>query len=191
MERLWGGIDPLDADRIHPLNDGDKIDLGGIVLQAVETPGHARHHHAILDNDSGTLFTGDAMGVRLQDVGIMRPATPPPEFHLETAVSSIRRIAELQPQSLCLTHFGPSGDVGDTCEQAIDALERWARWVETARETSKDLDDVAAHVKREAEASLSADLVSGQAIERMEQTTSYRMNAMGYMRYFDKLEKSA
>ncbi|MEA2461585.1 MAG: hypothetical protein QOH90_1762 [Actinomycetota bacterium] len=50
MEQLWGGIDPIPEDRIHPLGDGDKIELGGRTLQAIETPGHARHHHAILDD---------------------------------------------------------------------------------------------------------------------------------------------
>jgi glyoxylase-like metal-dependent hydrolase (beta-lactamase superfamily II) len=190
MDRLWGGIDPIPADRIHPLTDGDKIDLGGRVLQAVETPGHARHHHAILDNDTGTLFTGDAMGVRLQDVGIMRPATPPPEFNLEDAVASIERIRAMKPEALCLTHYGPVDDVDRTCAEAVDALERWAQWVRTARRESHELDEVAKFVRREAEASFSSEVLSGQAIERMEQTTSYRMNTMGYMRYFDKLEKS-
>jgi glyoxylase-like metal-dependent hydrolase (beta-lactamase superfamily II) len=189
MDRLWGGIDPIAPDRIHPLNDGDKIDLGGRVLQAVETPGHARHHHAILDNDTGTLFTGDAMGVRLQDVGIMRPATPPPEFNLEDAVASIKRIESMRPSSLCLTHYGPVQDVGQTCLEAVDSLQRWAQWVRTARSQSRELDEVTKFVQREAEASFSSGALSGESIERMEQTTSYRMNTMGYMRYFDKREK--
>jgi glyoxylase-like metal-dependent hydrolase (beta-lactamase superfamily II) len=196
MEELWGGIDPLPSERIHPLADGDKIDLGGRSLQAVETPGHARHHHAFLDDRTGTLFTGDAMGVRLQDVGVMRPATPPPEFNLEDAIASIRRIEQLAPASLCLTHFGPTGegaaprDVSDACEAATESLRRWAEWVRKGRETSSSLDEVAAGVQARAEESFSASGVTADAVERMEQTTSYWMNTWGYMRYFDKLEKS-
>ncbi|MEA2497822.1 MAG: hypothetical protein QOH26_227, partial [Actinomycetota bacterium] len=121
MDQLWGGIDPIPPQRIHELSDGDKIDLGGRSLQAIETPGHARHHHAFLDDETGAIFTGDAMGVRLQDVGLLRPATPPPEFDLETAIASIRRIQEMHPSSLCLTHFGPTEDVDATCEQAVEA----------------------------------------------------------------------
>src|SRR3712207_9566802 len=29
MERLWGGIDPIESDRIQKLVDDDTIDLGG------------------------------------------------------------------------------------------------------------------------------------------------------------------
>ncbi|MDQ3939783.1 MAG: MBL fold metallo-hydrolase, partial [Actinomycetota bacterium] len=65
MDELWGGIDPVPEERIVVVNDGDRIDLGGRELQAVETPGHAYHHHAFLDTSTGALFTGDALGVRL------------------------------------------------------------------------------------------------------------------------------
>ncbi|MBA3430156.1 MAG: MBL fold metallo-hydrolase, partial [Actinobacteria bacterium] len=106
MEELWGGIDPVPEDRVHVLEDGDAIDLGGRSLRAIETPGHARHHHALLDDVTGILFVGDALGVRLPDVGVNRPATPPPEFDMDQALGSIRRIEKLEASSLWLTHFG-------------------------------------------------------------------------------------
>ena len=188
MDALWGGIDPVPEDRITVLRDGDKIDLGGRTLQAIETPGHAYHHHAYLDESTGTVFTGDAVGVRLPDVGVVRPATPPPEFHLEKTVGSIRRIAALQPERLCLTHFGPSeAPPAQVCDEAIEAFERWGEWIRGARNTTKDLDEVAGIVTGEARRHLESRL-SAEQVERLEQTTSYRMNVMGYMRYFDKNE---
>lgn len=192
MEELWGGIDPIPEDRIHVLQDGDEIDLGGRTLRAIETPGHARHHHAFLDDKSGVVFTGDALGVRLPDVGVMRPATPPPEFNLEDAVASIRRLAELRPTAFCLTHFGRSdqgamaSDPATTCQRAIEALERWAAWVKEARERTDDLDDAAAQVGRQSRAAMK-EQVDTDALDRMEQTTSDWMNTWGYMRYYDKL----
>src|SRR5688572_14623325 len=115
MEEMWGGIDPLDAGRITVLEDGDEIELGGRVLRAIETPGHAYHHHAFLDSDSGCVFTGDALGVRLPGVPVVRPATPPPEFHLEKAIASIERLRGLGASELVPTHFGPvEGDVDAT-----------------------------------------------------------------------------
>jgi glyoxylase-like metal-dependent hydrolase (beta-lactamase superfamily II) len=188
MEALWGGIDPIPEDRITVLNDGDKIDLGDRTLQAIETPGHAYHHHAYLDDSTGTVFTGDALGVRLPDVGVVRPATPPPEFHLEKTVKSIRRIESLKPERLCLTHFGPAEAApSEVCNDAIAAVERWGEWIRGARNTTKDLDEVAEIVTREARRDLEGRL-STEQVQRLEQTTSYRMNAMGYMRYFDKNE---
>lgn len=189
MEQLWGGIDPIPEDRIKVLNDGDKVDLGGRTLQAVETPGHAYHHHAYLDDASGTVFTGDAVGVRLPDVGAIRPATPPPEFHLEKTVASIRRIEALAPTQLCPTHFGPvAAPVEALCNEAIMVFERWGEWIRDARTTTDDLDEVTAAVRASAREALEAQLEPEQ-VDRLEQTTSYRMNAMGYMRYFDKHEQ--
>jgi glyoxylase-like metal-dependent hydrolase (beta-lactamase superfamily II) len=192
MERLWGGIDPLPEDRIRAIGDGDKIDLGGTVLQAVETPGHAYHHHAYLDDSGGTLFAGDALGVRLPDIPTVRPATPPPEFHLEKAIASIERLRELRPESLCLTHYGPPLDasVDEICNDAVDGLRRWGEWVELAREETNDLDRAAELVTRRARSAYEGSLPDG-AVTRLEQTTSYWMNTWGYMRYFDKREESA
>ena len=189
MERLWGGIDPITEYRIHVLNDGDKVDLGGRTLQAIETPGHAYHHHAYLDDATGSLFTGDAVGVRLQGVDLVRPATPPPEFHLTKAIESIERIRKLGPTDLLLTHFGPADrSVDEICDQGIESLNMWAEWVRSGRADSDDLDDVAEVVRTKAKAAFEERLDEDD-IKRLEQTTSYRMNTMGYMRYFDKNEQ--
>ena len=191
METLWGGIDPIDEDRIHVVADGDEIDLGDRRLRAVETPGHAYHHHAYLDDATGILFTGDAVGVRLPEVGVVRPATPPPEFHLEKAIASIERIKALGPEVLWLTHFGAHNRgervlaVDELCDEAIDALRIWDSWVTAAREGNDDLPQIAAAVRTQARSFLERGL-EPEATERMEQTTSYEMNTSGYLRYQDK-----
>ena len=196
MSELWGEMLPVPEERIRTLSDGDVIELGGRTLTAVETPGHARHHHAFLDDATGTVFSGDAMGVRLPEVGAIRPATPPPEFNLEDVLASIDKIDGLGADRLCLTHFGPSDegannlDVSATCAQAKEAFTRWAEWVQEARRNSSDIDEVTAEVRQRSEAHTAGDMPP-DAIERMEQTTSYRMNTWGYMRYFDKKEAAA
>jgi glyoxylase-like metal-dependent hydrolase (beta-lactamase superfamily II) len=192
MEELWGGIDPIDKDRIHVIADGETIDLGGVTLTAVETPGHAYHHHAYLSSD-GDLFAGDALGVRLPDVGVVRPATPPPEFHLTKAIASIERIRSLKPTTLWPTHFGPHSEgvnpksVEQLCSESINAFERWGEWVREARTQTTDVDTAAELVKEKAIAAAEGQ-VSEEARARMENTTSYWMNTWGYMRYFDKNE---
>lgn len=191
MEAMWGGIDPLDADRITVIEDGDTIDLGGRTLTAVETPGHAYHHHAYVDSDGGGVFTGDALGVRLPGISVIRPTSPPPEFHVEKAIASIGRLRDLRPTSLIPTHFGPvDADVDETCDGAIEAIRRWGEWVQKARTETSDLDEVTAIVEREVRADLSERVDEGQ-MARLEQTTSFRMNTSGYMRYYDKQEKAA
>jgi hypothetical protein len=124
-------------------------------------------------------------------VPAIRPATPPPEFHLEKAVASIERIGELGATTLCPTHFGPvHGDVAETCSEAIAALHRWADWVQQARKETDELDAEAAIVERLARADLASRLDESQ-VARLEQTTSFWMNTWGYKRYFDKLEESS
>jgi glyoxylase-like metal-dependent hydrolase (beta-lactamase superfamily II) len=194
MERLWGGIDPLPEARIVSLADGDKIELGSTTLQAVDTPGHAGHHHAYFEVSSGVAFVGDALGVRLPDVGVMRPATPPPEFDLELAVSSIGRIKELDPTEIYLTHYSsPAGGTNPAspqvvCDEAIEALRTWGAWVEETRTKTTDLDEVSRLIAERSRISMGQQ-VTEDAIERMDQTTSYWMNTSGYMRYFDKKSK--
>ncbi|HEX2240344.1 MAG TPA: MBL fold metallo-hydrolase [Actinomycetota bacterium] len=192
MEELWGGIDPIPEDRIMALSDGDVVDLGdGRKLEAVDTPGHARHHHAYLDDVTGSLFAGDALGVRLPDIGVIRPATPPPEFDLEDALASIDRIRELHPRQIWLTHFGPvDQDLDTLCDEAQTALETWAKWVEEARMETAELDRAAKLVETRARADMEAR-VDPQAAARMSQATSYWMNTWGYMRYFDKKGRTA
>lgn len=191
MERMWGGIDPLPEGRVRVVEDGDEIDLGGRKLTALETPGHAGHHHAYVDDATGAMFTGDALGVRLQDVPIVRPATPPPEFKLELATDSIERIRAAAPTELWPTHFGRvPGDVGETCDQAIESLQRWAGWIEAARSDTRDVDEIAERI-RVKDREFAAGSLAPEHVDKLEQTTSYRMNVQGYMRYFDKKEQAA
>lgn len=186
MERLWGGIDPIPEDRIEIVSDGDAIDLGGRTLTAIETLGHAGHHHAYRDDASGIVFTGDALGVRPQGIAAIRPATPPPEFNLDVALASIERLRGSDARELWFTHFGRSElPLEDAFDDAAEALRRWGRWVEEARQNTMDLDEVTAAVVDKDRAELGARL-SEQDVARMEHTTSYRMNVSGYMRYFDK-----
>ena len=95
-----------------------------------------------------------------------------------------------------LTHFGPAeeganpADIPTTAERAVEALENWAELVAEARARGLELDDAAVFVQGRVEAALGGS-VSPAAIDRMQQTTSYRMNTWGYMRYMDKKEKAS
>ncbi|HZB78330.1 MAG TPA: MBL fold metallo-hydrolase [Actinomycetota bacterium] len=194
MDELWGGIDPVPDDRVRVIEDGEIIDLGDRTLRAVETQGHAYHHHAFLDEAADAIYVGDALGVRLAGTGKVRPATPPPEFHLEKAIESIHRIRSLDPQVMYLTHFsrhddGPPASAGQVCDEAVAALQQWAGWVRTARAEGADVERAVARVRAEARAAAEAGMPPDIA-DRLDHTTSYEMNVAGYMRYMDKAEAS-
>ena len=64
LDRLFGVLAPVPADRIVSLDETGTIDLGGgRHLDSHYAPGHAKHHVGLIDSDSGDLYTGDAAGV--------------------------------------------------------------------------------------------------------------------------------
>ena len=80
--------------------------------------------------------------MRLPDVGVLRPATPQPDFDLELAVRSLHRFAARRPSALALAHFGLlEGDPQEILAEAEDALREWAAVAEAAWRRG---DDVAA-----------------------------------------------
>ncbi len=50
---------PHPSQKIVPVYDGDIIDLGGRELLAIALPGHTPGSTALLDKNSGMLFSGD------------------------------------------------------------------------------------------------------------------------------------
>ena len=130
---LYGGLTPVAEDRIMAVEDGATIGLGGTrQLVMVEAPGHARHQMAILDEATGTIMAGDALGVRLADGGLY-PAIPPPEFDLDQSLRTLRRLAELTPETLLLGHYGAVAEPQEAIalamsQQSIAAEAAWDAW---------------------------------------------------------------
>jgi glyoxylase-like metal-dependent hydrolase (beta-lactamase superfamily II) len=146
LDALYGRLDPTPPDRIKVLEDGDVVELGGgRSLRAVDSPGHAKHHVALLDSSSGILFAGDAVGVRLPDAGVLRPATPPPDFDLDQALDSLRRFAEHSPARIALAHYGLIDvDPSDLLDEAGATLRAWAEEAERAWRAGEDVADALA-----------------------------------------------
>ncbi len=126
LRPLWGEVRSIPAERLKVLQDGDRVRLGGVEVLALETPGHAGHHHAYLVD--GVAFTGDIAGVRIAP-GPVLPPTPPPDIHLESWYASLERLEALAPESLYLTHFGAFEDVGAHLKALRETLGAWADWV--------------------------------------------------------------
>jgi glyoxylase-like metal-dependent hydrolase (beta-lactamase superfamily II) len=189
LVELFGPVHPVPGERLRAISDGDRISLGDRELRVLYTPGHAGHHVALLDSRSRGIFVGDALGVFLPDVGVLRPATPPPEFDLELAVASIERIRDTEPSAILFSHFGPNADVAELCHRAVDRLRRWTAIVDDALRTTDDLEDI---VRRLRVATARLDLASDQDEDavRYEFLSSYEMNAMGLIRYLNRRRAS-
>jgi glyoxylase-like metal-dependent hydrolase (beta-lactamase superfamily II) len=119
MDTLGGAFLPVPEDRVQPTEEGTPISLGGRAVVPWDTPGHASHHVALLDGQTGTLFTGDVAGVRMQGTTFPVPPLPPPDIDIAAWKRSIARKRELAPARLALTHFSVYDDV----ERHLDMLE--------------------------------------------------------------------
>ena len=104
MDTLWGEMRPSPADRIISLHDGDTITAAGLTFTAMNTPGHATHHHVICLDD--VAFTGDAAGIHLPGLDFADLPAPPPEFHRETWQDTIQRLLAADFAHIYPTHFG-------------------------------------------------------------------------------------
>jgi glyoxylase-like metal-dependent hydrolase (beta-lactamase superfamily II) len=119
-EALWGRPEPIAPERVTAVEDGERVDLGDRGLRAIATPGHARHHHAWLDDATRDLFAGDAVGMQVGASELWRATTPPADFDPDAALASIERLRAAAPRRIWLGHFGAATAGGDA--EAADAV---------------------------------------------------------------------
>lgn len=182
LDSLYGRLTPTPTERVRVLRDGDELVVSPTrSLLAVDSPGHAKHHLGLYDTASGILFAGDAAGVRLPDVGVLVPASPPPDFDLDLAVGSLRRFAALSPSGIALAHYGLLGNAQELLSEAEETLRRWAGEAEAAWRGGGEVEEAVAACFDEALAG--ADPL---ARRRLETLNGVHSNAAGLRRWLEK-----
>ncbi len=124
FDTLWGELTPVPEQNVHVVG-GDVVGLA-----CFPSPGHASHHVCYLD-DAGTLYAGDAAGVRIQPSRFVLPPTPPPDLDLEAWSRTLDEIERRSPQRVALIHFGVADDPGRHVADLRARLAGWADRVET------------------------------------------------------------
>jgi glyoxylase-like metal-dependent hydrolase (beta-lactamase superfamily II) len=123
FDALWGELAPVPETNVHIV--GPRV----VGLDCFPTPGHANHHVCYLD-DAGTLYAGDAAGVRIQPDRAVLPPTPPPEFDLDAWSSTIDEIEGRGPERLALIHFDVADDPRAHLAELRTRLADWVRLIE-------------------------------------------------------------
>jgi len=181
---LWGPVLPVPPENLVVVNDSDVIQIPGTSLRALDTPGHARHHHAYLDPRSGLLFTGDVAGVRMPGARYVRPPTPPPELDIEAWAASIARLRAVQATGLFLTHFGLfRGDLDWHWNDLERRLIDWGEIVRTGIAQGANDDQVLQRMKRQLATEIESAHVDPRAYDV---AVSYESVVAGYVRYWKK-----
>ena len=110
IERSYGTLVPIAAERIVTADDGHVVDLAGRELVCLDTPGHARHHFSVWDARSRAFFPGDTFGLSYREFdtangAFILPTTTPVQFEPDALKASITRMLGYQPQQMFLTHY--------------------------------------------------------------------------------------
>jgi glyoxylase-like metal-dependent hydrolase (beta-lactamase superfamily II) len=116
IQRSYGELVPIPAERIDTAGDGYVIDLAGRELVCLDTPGHARHHICIHDARSGAFFTGDTFGLSYREFdtdkgAFILPTSTPVQFEPDALKASIERMLGYAPRQMFLTHYSRVTDI--------------------------------------------------------------------------------
>ena len=126
MQRLWGRIAPVPAERVKILEDNEVVRVAPFEIRAIATPGHASHHHVYHWDDN--VFGGDVAGVRIGH-GPPIPPMVPPELNVESWRESIAKIRALNAVNLYLPHFGKiTGSIAEHLDLVEERVVRWSEW---------------------------------------------------------------
>jgi glyoxylase-like metal-dependent hydrolase (beta-lactamase superfamily II) len=177
MERLWGRIVPVPADRVRVLEGGERI--GDFDVAA--TPGHASHHVCYLHRPTRLALVGDTGGVRTPPSPLVTAPTPPPEIDVEAWRDSLERIRAWRPSSLAITHFGIVEDPARHLDLLRSRLDELAERARTA-DAETFVERLRTEIEAEADAGTAAATI--QAIPPLQQY-------LGLERYWRKRAERA
>ncbi len=168
MDRLWGEMLPVPADRVEVLGDRNSLSIVGHEIESAWTPGHAWHHVSYFLWASKVAFVGDTAGICRPSGRVVLPPTPPPDIDLEAWRTSTETILAWNPEVLLLTHFGPQASPRVHFQDLWRRMDDWSRRVQIS--LTRDLSD--------AERS---DAFVKAVVDELERTTS-RAEAEAYAR---------
>lgn len=165
FDTLWGELAPVPEENVSAV--GPEV----LDLACFPSPGHASHHVCYLDA-GGTLYAGDAAGVRILPSSVVIPPTPPPEVDLEAWLATLDEIERRAPERLALIHFGVAGDTKRHLDELRERLERWSERVRNGA-SEEEFEELAG-----------ADL--GADRETYQQAMPFWQSYAGLKRYWEK-----
>jgi glyoxylase-like metal-dependent hydrolase (beta-lactamase superfamily II) len=168
FDALWGELLPVPEKNVEVA--GERV----VGLTCFPSPGHASHHVCYLHGD-GTLYAGDAAGVRIQPGRHVMPVSPPPDVDVEAWFRTFEEIERRRPERLALIHFGVADSPSEHLALVRDELAKWSE-----RGERMDEEDWVAAARRDLEAAV------GEDAELWERAAPLWQSYAGLRRYWDK-----
>jgi glyoxylase-like metal-dependent hydrolase (beta-lactamase superfamily II) len=134
-DKQHGALQPVPEERVIVMDDGGSLQVGKRTLEFMDTPGHARHHFCVWDEQSRGWFSGDTFGISYRELDTANgpfvfPTTTPIQFDPPALVKSIDRLMERRPENMYLTHFGRVRDLRRLADDMRAGVEQFAAWGE-------------------------------------------------------------
>jgi glyoxylase-like metal-dependent hydrolase (beta-lactamase superfamily II) len=128
MDRAYGRLVPVPAERVRSTVDGGVIALAGRAITVADTAGHARHHHCLWDEASRGWFTGDTFGLSYREFDTAAgawivPTSTPVQFDPDALRDSVERLLARDPACMYLTHYGRVTDVPRLGRRLLSMLD--------------------------------------------------------------------
>jgi glyoxylase-like metal-dependent hydrolase (beta-lactamase superfamily II) len=180
---LFGEFLAVPAAQIHALAGGESLNLGDRTVRIAHAPGHAKHHIACLDEESGTLFMGDTAGERFAPSSYVLPVTPPPDIDIERWKETLATVRVWNAETLFITHFGAFRDVAPHLDAIESSLEDWADRVRLSLEEPGDDEEKASRFESAIHAQLRS-MVEPPAVDDYTSGGGIRDSWFGLARYW-------
>lgn len=184
MDSLWGETLPAPENQVTALYDGDRVEAGGLTLTALDTPGHASHHHVYQLDD--IAFTGDAAGIQIPGPYFVDLPAPPPEFNLELWQGTIERLLSLSLRAIYPTHFGRVDAWQEQLQDLAVIMETAAGFVKTCLDAGLEREEILTRYLDRYQRQAKELGMAEEVFEQYELANPHYMSVDGIMRYWRK-----
>jgi len=120
----------------HQLTDGERIELGGITLETIHTPGHTPGHMAFFIPEHGLLFSGDI------DLTPFGPFYGHDFADIDDLLVSINKLRQVKTKMVISGHAGPfNEDLPARFKNYAEVIHTRDRLLLEALDQAKSIED--------------------------------------------------
>ena len=125
MNLAIGKVIPSRQNAVAKPQDMQELPLGKSSLRLIFSPGHAYHHYSVWDERTRNYFCGDVGGNSYREMDkngkhLMYLCCAPIQYDPAAWHKNLDAMAELNPSTLCLCHYGALTNVS----QALSDMHR-------------------------------------------------------------------
>jgi 2-aminobenzoylacetyl-CoA thioesterase len=133
-------LDWRDDVPVRVVSDGDRLDLGGLAVEILETPGHSSCSVSAYVPSLKALFPSDGGGIPLKDTIVTSGNSDYTQYQ-----ASLERLRRLDVAYYCADHYGfiTGAEAARFIPDTIEAAHRFRAAVEDAVRRTGDVDAAA------------------------------------------------